>query len=360
MTMFKKATRKASRLRVGLESPSGGGKTYTALVIASVLAAHDGGRVAVIDSERGSAGKYAEGRPFDFDTAILDRKDPIDYIEALLAAEKAGFPVAVIDSASHEWKGVLGMVDRAAAGMQGNTWAGWSKGRPAHDAFVETIVSLKAHVIATFRSKQETRQVKRDGKTVVEKLGNAPVTDDAMDFEFDVWGSIDHETHTVLITKSRIDTIPVGSEWVRGEGIAEAYLAWIEGAEYAEPEHEASEVLKTPAAAGDSGPARGPRQNGVAAPPAHLETPAHLYQWAKFHHNMSPGEVAAALGVSDPQGVRPTIAGEKFNGDVDAAAKAIVVFLEGVEAAKALTALEAPPAEDAPAADPPPAPAIEG
>jgi len=235
--MFQKATRKASRLRIGLESPAGGGKTWTALKIASELAAHDGGRIAVVDSERGSSAKYSDGRPFDFDIAILANGDPLTYVAALRGAADAKYPVVVVDSASHEWKGVLGIVDRATPTMGGNSWSAWSKGRPVHEAFVETIMAMPAHVVATFRSKQETEQYKDSGnKTKVRKLGLAPVTSDDMDFEFDIWASIDHETHTVIITKSRIDTIPVGSEWPEGNGIAAAYFEWLGDAEYDAPE----------------------------------------------------------------------------------------------------------------------------
>src|SRR5437868_1621038 len=65
---FKKATRKQARLRMALIGPAGSGKTFTALKIAHYL----GKRIAVLDTERGSASKYAgevlpDGLQFDFD-----------------------------------------------------------------------------------------------------------------------------------------------------------------------------------------------------------------------------------------------------------------------------------------------------
>ena len=236
MTGFTRAVRSAKRIRVGLESPSGGGKTWTAIAIASELAAHDGGRVGVIDSERGSSSSYSEGRPFDFDMMILDDKSPDGYTAALLAAASAGFPAVVIDSASHEWRGTQRLADEVGGRRQGNTWSGWGVARPAHERFMETLLAMPAHVIATYRSKQETEQVRENGRTVVRKLGLAPVAADDTDFEFDVWGSIRHEDHAVIITKSRIDTIPLHSEWPGGQGIAEAYFAWLDGATYETPE----------------------------------------------------------------------------------------------------------------------------
>lgn len=232
---FVEARRAMSRLRLGLEGPAGAGKTYTALKIATVLAAHDAGKIGLIDSERGRSATYSEGRPYHFSILMLDDKSPSGYVEALVKAQRAGFPVVIVDSGSHEWKGTLALVDREGEKRKGNTWSGWSVGRPAHDAFVDAVLAMPAHTIVTYRSRQATEQVKRDGKTVVNKLGLAPVAPDDIDFEFDVWGSIDHETQTVVITKSTIDTIPMHAEYPRGEGIAEAYLEWLGGAEYANP-----------------------------------------------------------------------------------------------------------------------------
>ena len=50
---FVPATKEQAKARVALAGPSGSGKTWTALVLATVLA--QDGRIAVIDTERGSA-----------------------------------------------------------------------------------------------------------------------------------------------------------------------------------------------------------------------------------------------------------------------------------------------------------------
>lgn len=303
---FQRATRKASRLRIGLESPSGGGKTYTSLVIATELAAHDGGRIAVIDSERGSSSKYSDGRPFEFDMAMLPDTNPLTYVQTLREAATAHYPVVVVDSASHEWKGVLGIVDRATPSMGGNSWSAWSKARPAHDVFVEMIMAMPAHVVATFRSKQETEQYKdSDNRTKVRKLGLSPVTSDDMDFEFDLWGSIDHETHTVIITKSRLDTVPVGSEWPEGRGIAAAYLEWLGGAEY-----EAPEALPESARSPVPMQPRNPVAGSVDAPDGLMEERDALLKWAFEEHGLAVPQVVEILnGITPEQFNRMTHAG---------------------------------------------------
>lgn len=56
--MFAPAVKTESKLRLAIAGPSGSGKTYTALAIGTALAA--GGKVALLDTEHGSASKYAD------------------------------------------------------------------------------------------------------------------------------------------------------------------------------------------------------------------------------------------------------------------------------------------------------------
>src|SRR6185503_9937039 len=76
---FVQATKEQAKARVALAGPSGSGKTWTSLVMATGLA--QGGKIAVIDTERGSASKYAG--PFTFDRLNLYRYDPRDLVKAL-------------------------------------------------------------------------------------------------------------------------------------------------------------------------------------------------------------------------------------------------------------------------------------
>ena len=65
---FKKATKKNAKLRLALFGVSGSGKSFSALRIATGLAGKNG-KIAFIDTERGSASKYADR--FDFDVCEL-------------------------------------------------------------------------------------------------------------------------------------------------------------------------------------------------------------------------------------------------------------------------------------------------
>src|ERR1700756_2425645 len=103
---FRKAVKHGAKLRLAVCGPSGSGKTYTLLKLASEL----GGPIAVIDTERGSASKYAD--LFEFDVLELDSFDPVSLIEIIDKAAKAGYRVLCIDSLSHFWTGKNGELDK--------------------------------------------------------------------------------------------------------------------------------------------------------------------------------------------------------------------------------------------------------
>ena len=196
---FTPAVRKRAKLRLAISGPSGAGKTYGALQIAAGI----GGKVALIDTERGSASLYSDILPFD--TLELNPPySPERFIEAIKAAESAGYDVIVIDSITHEWNGSGGCCDinenLAQAKYRGNTWSAWSETTPRHRAFVDAILQSSCHVIATMRSKTETVQGE-DKK--VRKVGMKTEQRDGTDYEFTVMLELEHEKHLAVATKDR-------------------------------------------------------------------------------------------------------------------------------------------------------------
>ena len=85
--MFEKAVKKKEPLRLALVGPSGAGKTYSALVLATELA--EGGKIALLDSEHGSSKKYAD--IFSYDIFEPDTFSPEIYTSAIEAAVGAGY-----------------------------------------------------------------------------------------------------------------------------------------------------------------------------------------------------------------------------------------------------------------------------
>ena len=83
MAGFKRATKSQAKLRAAIFGPSGAGKTFTSLRVATGLAG-DAGRIAVIDTERGSASKYSDR--FAFDVLELEDQTVQGYVDAIRLA----------------------------------------------------------------------------------------------------------------------------------------------------------------------------------------------------------------------------------------------------------------------------------
>jgi hypothetical protein len=220
MTTFVKAHKRQSKARIVITGPTGSGKTYSALSVAAAL----GKRVAVIDTEQGSASLYSD--QFDFDVLELNGDyHPQRYVEAIKAAAAAGYDVCVIDSITHEWNGKNGVLEIA-----GGKFTGWKDARPAHEAFVQCVVSMrtKMHIIATARSAMEyVQEVDSTGKKVVNKIGMEAKTDKDMTYEFDVQGEMDHQ-HNMHIGKTRCSALDQQSFYKPGKELATILLNWLE------------------------------------------------------------------------------------------------------------------------------------
>ena len=232
---FVKATKSRSKLRLALIGLAGSGKTYSALSVAQHLV--PSGRVAVIDTERGSASLYADR--FTFDVLELDRHRPEDYIAAIGEAESAGFDVVVIDSLSHAWagrEGALEQVDRIAKreGMTSNFRA-WRDVTPQHGKLVDAMLSCRSHLIATMRSKMEyAMEPDEKGRMSVRKIGLAPIQREGLDYEFTIVGDLNLQ-HQLVISKSRCSVIVPGDVIESpGEKMATQLRGWLDDG--AEPE----------------------------------------------------------------------------------------------------------------------------
>jgi hypothetical protein len=190
---FKPAVRESIGLIIGLAAGTGGGKTKTAMELATGMS--DGKPFAVIDTERRRALHYAPppGRKADgkvtYDFQHLELNPPFrpkSYAEAIMAADEAGFPVIIVDSASHEWAGEGGIIEwqeeenhRMAGGdenasdywkrKEATKMAAWIKPKTNHKKMVTRMLQLRAHLILCFRAEPKVEMVKDPdtGKTVI-------------------------------------------------------------------------------------------------------------------------------------------------------------------------------------------------
>lgn len=245
--VFKRATKEQAKLRMGIIGPSGSGKTYTALITAKHLV--PGGRVAVIDTERGSASKYAD--VFEFDVCELQSFNPANYVKAIEAADAAGYDVLVIDSLSHAWTGkdgVLEFVDNITARERGNSFAAWRKATPLHNSLVDAMLACNLHLIVTMRSKTEWVIEKDEkGKMVPRKIGLQPVQRGDLEYEFDVVADMDLDNN-FIVSKTRCPALRGKVINLPNEEPAKTLRAWLsDGVPVVEPEEpEAKETFAAP------------------------------------------------------------------------------------------------------------------
>jgi RecA/RadA recombinase len=174
---FKRAVREQVPLIIGLSGGTGSGKTFSAMRLAHGMAGSK--PFCVIDTENGRASHYADQFVFD----VLDLRAPFSpdaYSHAIAAADKAHYPVVVVDSMSHVWAGDGGVLDWQEAEldrMAGQDYgkreackmAAWIKPKLAHKAMMSTLLQVNAHLILCFRAEEKIEMVRVNGKMEVRK-----------------------------------------------------------------------------------------------------------------------------------------------------------------------------------------------
>lgn len=167
---FRPATRENVALLIGLSGGTGSGKTFSAMRLAAGICGDK--PFAVIDTEAGRAKHYADR--FKFDHGDLHPPfRPDTYTNAIKAADAAGYPVIVVDSASHEHAGEGGLLEwheEELGRMAGDDYkrreackmAAWIKPKMAHKAFVSRLLQVRAHLILCFRAEEKVEMVRGD------------------------------------------------------------------------------------------------------------------------------------------------------------------------------------------------------
>jgi len=230
--VFVPATKSQARLRLALSGPPKSGKTWSALSIAMGLKE----KTVLLDSERGSASKYAGevdgfGNVFQFETFVLTDFNPQNYIDVIHAAEGAGFGTIIIDSLTHAWSGkggALEMVDEASSRYQNNRYAAWSEVTPVHMALFDAILQSPSHVIATLRSKMKYEpEYDGNGKIKkINKIGMEPIQREGSEYEFDVLGEMTME-HKMIVGGSRCSALDNKTIDKPGQQVADVLMAWL-------------------------------------------------------------------------------------------------------------------------------------
>lgn len=201
---FKKATRQGVKPLIDLYSESGCGKTYSALLLARGIVGPSG-RIAMIDTESGRGSLYADVLPGGYEVLELTAPfSPARYVEAIEKAEAENVDVLVIDSMSHEWEGISGVLDMAGDNEQRSGKSGlhnWKVPKLEHNKLVLKLLQTRLAIICCIRAKFKSRQIKENGKTLIVKDDvPSPIQSEEFIFEATAHALILPD-HTIRLTK---------------------------------------------------------------------------------------------------------------------------------------------------------------
>lgn len=240
---FTKAVKKQAKLRAAFESPSGYGKTYTALSVATQLVEGTGKRIAGLDTEgrgQGSMSKYSHIFDFDVDE-IVPPFHPNRILKSLEDAIAGDYGVWICDSWSHFWQGRGGMLDivnaLAKEKYRGDTHRAWGDEKITNleQDVLDALLGAPLHVIVCMRMKTDTvREEYTDGertRTRIRKAGLKTVQREGFDYEFDIVGQFEQPT-IMTVSKTRIETLQPDSfiqkpAYLNGEGSNENGRAFV-------------------------------------------------------------------------------------------------------------------------------------
>lgn len=184
-------------LLIGLIGPSGGGKTFSALRLATGIQRIRGGNIAAMDSEAKRMLHYRDKFRFkhlEFGAPFSSAR----YMEAIVAsAEAAAGGVVIVDSMSHEHEGEDGYLeyhekelDRLVANSKSQdpewkkrekqTFTAWIKPAAARRRLINTILRTDCAFIFNFRAKEKLKII--PGQAPI-NLGWQPIAGEEFAFE---------------------------------------------------------------------------------------------------------------------------------------------------------------------------------
>jgi hypothetical protein len=183
------AERKKAKIKMALQGCSSSGKTYSSLLVAQGLSGGNFTKVAIIDTENGSADLYSHLGNYNVIT-LSPPFTPERYIEAIEVCENAGMEIVILDSISHSWEELLDY-----------------------------------HIIATMRTKQDYVLNQKDNKWIPEKVGLKAVQRDGVDYEFTLVFDIDIK-HFATASKDRTGLFMGKPEFIITPNTGRKILEW--------------------------------------------------------------------------------------------------------------------------------------
>jgi len=217
---LRQSERKRAKIKMALQGSAGSGKTMSALLLAQGLVKNDFSKVAIIDTENGSADLYAHLGNYNVLT-LSPPFEPEKYIKAIDVCLKANMEVIILDSLSHTWDELLDFHSK----LPGNSFTNWSKVTPRLNALIQKILQSSSHIIATMRTKQDYVLNQKNGKYVPEKVGLKAVQRDGVDYEFTLVFDIDIKNYA-LASKDRTNLFSNKPEFKISASTGQKILDW--------------------------------------------------------------------------------------------------------------------------------------
>ena len=216
------ASRKRVNLRLNIASPSGFGKTYSALLIAYGITGN-WQKIAVIDTENDSASLYSQLGSYNT-LPLSPPYSPERYIKAIKTCEDAGMQLIILDSITHVWKGQGGLLEYQNA--LGGRYQDWAKATPLYQQWLNTILLSKCHIITTNRKKQGYNMITEGNKTKVEKAGLDDEIRDGYEYEMTVALEIINDKHMARASKDRTQLFVDKPEFIISVETGISILDW--------------------------------------------------------------------------------------------------------------------------------------
>lgn len=191
----KVAVRERVPLLIGLVGPSGGGKTYSALRLATGIQRVNGGDVFFIDTEARRGLHYADRFKFRH-LAFGAPFGPLDYLEAIEHCVKKGAKTVIVDSMSHEHEGPGGVLEMHEAEVQRMSkgdykkaervkMLAWQKPKMARRRLINSILQMPCNFIFCFRAKEKVKIIPGQEP---KQLGWMPIAGEEFVFEMTLNG----------------------------------------------------------------------------------------------------------------------------------------------------------------------------
>jgi len=237
---FRPAERTQAKPLIGIYAESGCGKTFSSLLLARGFVGASG-RIGMIETEAGRGEAYSDKREYPeiggYDVLSLrDDFSPTSYGKAIAAAEKADLGALIIDSSSHEWEGVGGVLDMAANNQAGGKTGVlvWQQPKILHkrEFMLRLLASPIPLIIVCMRAKYPMKQIKAHGKIDWQRSDVLePIQADDILFEMFVhfWIDKSHKVHLTKSTARALESVFVDDQPITAKTGADL-AAWARGA----------------------------------------------------------------------------------------------------------------------------------